>query len=373
MFRKKGRLAALVAGFVLLTGCAAQTTGQAKLLQEEVKTTSANLKTVQAFTGSLQREFSMNAEVVYPEREVVRLQADEAQDVEHLVNQGQEVKAGDVIAVFRKQTDDIRLTAIELELEQLETQRQDGLDDRAEQMEELIEQIEDLTPPLGEANSVRDNLKLENLQMQLEKMQIEQQRFEKQLDEQVRQLKQERKQLKDAQAELNVTAPVDGEIESIQYMVPGSMCTRGQPVVIIHNPDRIILKADKGTMGEFRVGQKVRISYGKRNDRSETTGCVVAADNLLDEAQKTEFAYIELDEEIDPGLLMGVQVYAMNMYIEDVLLLPRNAVQYDGGKAYVEVVSGAGTSVRYVITGPNDGENIMILAGLEEGTAVLEK
>ena len=81
----------------------------------------------------------------------------------------------------------------------------------------------------------------------------------------------------------------------------------------------------------------------------------------------------ELDEEIDPGLLMGVQVYAMNMYIEDVLLLPRNAVQYDGGKAYVEVVSGAGTSVRYVITGPNDGENIMILAGLEEGTAVLEK
>ena len=135
MFRKKECLAALLAGFMLLTGCTAQTTGQAKLLQEEVKTTSANLKTVQVTRGTLQREFSMNANVVFPDREVVRLQADEAQYVEHQVIVGQEVKKGDVIAVFRKQTDDIRLTAIELELEQLEAQRQDGLDDRAEQME----------------------------------------------------------------------------------------------------------------------------------------------------------------------------------------------------------------------------------------------
>lgn len=372
MYRKRYAVPALLMALVL-TGCAAQTASQPKLLQEEVKTASANLKVVPVQKGDLQREFSSQVNVAYADTTTVRLQADDALYVEHTVNNGDKVQAGDVIAIFRKRSDDVRLTAIALELKELEAQREDGLKDRAEQMEDLMELMEDVAPDMNGYNDARSNAQLHIYALEMKKMQLEQEQFLLQLAEQERKLKKERQELKEAEEDLTVTAPVDGVIDSIAYMIPGSQCVRGQAVATIRNPESVMMVAATGTLGEFRVGQEVSVSYGRRNARLSTTGRVVAADNLLDETHKMGYSVIKLNEDIPVDQLGNSNATALRMDVKDVLILPRDAVQHEGGRSYVEVVTGTTASVRYVLSGLSDGDNVMILAGLEENTSVIDK
>ena len=69
----------------------------------------------------------------------------------------------------------------------------------------------------------------------------------------------------------------------------------------------------------------------------------------------------------------SVKVSSVEVDLRNVQIVPRDAVQYDNTKAYVELVDGTSTSLRYVQAGPNDKENIMILAGLEQGDTVIDK
>lgn len=372
MYRKGCAALALVMA-LMLAGCAAQTADQPKLLQEEIKTASSNLKVVNVCRGDLQREYSSQVNVAYADTTTVRLQVDDALYVEHTVNNGDKVQAGDVIAVFRKRSDDVRLTAIALELEELKAQREDGLNERAEQMEDLMELMEEVAPDMNGYNDARSSAQLHIYALELKKMQLEQEQFLLQLSEQERKLKKERQELKETEEDLRVTAPVDGVIDSLTYLIPGSQCSRGQAIAMIRNPESLMMVAATGTLGEFRVGQEVSVSYGRRNARLSTTGRVVAADNLLDEAHKMGYSVIKLEEDIPVDQLGNSNATSMRMDVHDVLILPRDAVEHEGGKSYVEVVTGTTASVRYVTSGLSDGDNIMILAGLEENTPVIDK
>ena len=385
MFRKQMRVLALGLLAVLLAGCGAQTVQEAKILHEGKQTLSSNLKTAQAQYGSLQREHMTNASVTFAKKTNVRLQADGAQFVEHMVTIGQKVEKGDVLTVFRKQGDNIRLTEIAYELEELETSRKDGLEDRAEQKEDLIKSMEPYLPNSNGEYDVRSAQKLAVLNMQLEKMQLEQEQFLLRLQEQERKLKQERQKLLEAEEELILTAPVDGYVETVQYMTPGQSCARGQIVVVIHDPTKLMMVADAGILGDLRMGQEVTLQYGRYDSVMTMPGHVIAADNALPADLRSGKAYIVLDAELDPSVVdvaqiasalqvsAYVKVTSMDVDLENVLVVPRDAVQFDSYKAYVEVVDGASTSLRYVQAGSSDKENTMILTGLDEGTVVIER
>ena len=385
MCRKQVRTMALGLLVLLLSGCGAQTVEPAKILAEEVKITSNNLKTAQVQSGDLRREHTMSADVVHAKKTHVRLQADGAMFVEHKVNIGQEVKRGDVLSVFRKQGDNVRLTEIRYELEELDTSRQDGLEDRAEQMEELQEQIDLYLPDSNGSNDVASNLQLEILEMQMEKLQLEQEQFLLRLDEQERLLKEERRKLLEAEEELIVTAPVDGIVETVQYMMPGRECSRGDVVVVLYDPTQLMLVADGGILGQFRMGQPVEIQAGRFNDVMTLPGHVVAADNVLPTDLRCGKSYIVLDGALSQEIISGAQIMSamqisasvkvssVEVDLRNVQIVPRDAVQYDNTKAYVELVDGTSTSLRYVQAGPNDKEKIMILAGLEQGDTVITK
>ena len=386
MYRKHMRILALGLLLILLAGCGAQTEGTAKILMEEVTIASTNLKTAQAQIGDLQREHTTNASVLFAKKTIVRLQADDAQFVEHQVNIGQEVKAGDVLTVFRKRSDNIRLTEIKYELEELETSRTDGLDDRAEQMEELLERMEPYLEDAADGTmGPRSRQQLDTLYMEQEKLQLEQEQFLLRLKEQERKLKQERKKLQEAEEELILTAPVDGIVESVQYMTPGQSCDRGQSIVVLYDPSQLMLVADSGILGDLRMGQQVQLQYGRYDSTITVPGHVVAADNALPADLRTGKAYIALDAELEAAVLNSAQiasalqvsaqvkVTSLDVDLQDVLVVPRDAVQHDNYKAYVEIADGMSTSLRYVQTGPNDTKNIMILTGLDEGAVVINR
>ena len=385
MCPKKMRAFALGVMLILLAGCSAQSAGEVKILTEDVKTGSQSLKSVTVQRGSLQREQTLSANVAFAKKTTVRLQADDAQFVEHLVNVGQEVKQGDVLSVFRKRGDNIRLTEIRYELEELETARKDGLEDRAELFEEMQESIDAVKPNSHGYSNAQNELQLQILNMEMEKLQLEQEQFLLRLDEQERLLKEERKKLQQAEEELTVTAPVDGYVESVQYITPGQDCSRGQALVVLHDPAQIILVAENSLMGQLSMGQPVELRAGRYNSVMTVPGVVVSADNALPSELRNGKAYIALDIALDPSLANQVQLMSVvqnittvkvnttDMNLQDVLILPRDAVRYDNTKAYVEVINGTGTTLRYVNIGPTDRDNVMILGGLDEGDEVLNK
>ena len=53
--------------------------------------------------------------------------------------------------------------------------------------------------------------------------------------------------------------------------------------------------------------------------------------------------------------------------LQDVIVIERSAVSKEDGKDYVYVLENGAIQKRFVITGPNSGGKIVVVAGLEEG------
>lgn len=359
------RLAAVLLAVLCVAGCAAQDAGEAKLLTDGQEGAPANVRTVTLEMGSLYKEFTMSAEISYAKKTVVRLETDSAQFVETRVSAGQAVQAGDVVAVFRGQGDELRLTAIAQELERLALETQDALYDLDKQKEQLLEQREEVAGGLDGYTSYRDSVSRQVIDMRLERLELQRQQTELRAQERERALKAERGELQRAGERIEVTAPVDGVVGQVQYLTAGAAYARGQAVVTLYDPEEFLLTAGEGLTGALRVGQRVEVEYGRFNGRTRVTGTVVAADSALAMRYRSGSAAVRLDDPIDPQQLLSMTVYAPQMALDGVPVLARSAVLYDGGTAYVNLVQDGAVSKRYVLVGPNDGTNILVLAGLE--------
>ena len=136
-------LAALLAAGAL-TACAGGEAAQGPLLLTAAGEQAANERTVRVERGTLVQEFRASASVQSVREVTVYLEAEDAQFVEHRVQNGQRVEAGDVLSVFRKRSDNVRLAEIEVELQGLAAEREDGLYDRDKADEDLRKQLYEL-------------------------------------------------------------------------------------------------------------------------------------------------------------------------------------------------------------------------------------
>jgi biotin carboxyl carrier protein len=371
--RRRARWAALgLAAALLLTasGCEGGRAAEPKLMTAKAER-QANDVTSEAVRGALRKEYSMSAVVQYPGQKVVRLEAAEAQFVEFTVTNGQQVRAGETLAVFRKKADSVRLTAIGLEMEALETERRDGLYDREKADEALRKEKEELDNLPSDRQTYRVFVQKETIEKKLRRSEAERQRFEGRIDQRRRELEEERADILKSEEDLKVVSPMDGVVGSLQYIAPGVTCGRGQVLMNVYDPEEYLLFSGEGITGAFRVGQTVEVEYGRNNDRSTAAGRVVAADALLDTALRRGGAYIALDGEIPAEKLLNPTVRAEQIRLDGVLLLPRNAVGHENGIAYVRILSGGSPRKRYVLTGPSDAENTMVLGGIDEGQIVV--
>lgn len=366
MCSKICRMLTFMTLLLMLTGCAAQSFGEAKLLTDGVTQTGSGEKYAVVTRGTLDKEFTVPADVSYVRKTVVRLEAEQAQYVETCVSNGQTVQAGETLAVFSSAGDEVRLLAIEQELEMLELDTQDALADLEKQREELLELHEEVEGENG-YSGYRDRVTAQVLDQKLEKLEMQRQQILLRAQEEERLLNQEKQELNREKAECIVTAPVDGVVGQVQYFRAGEECTRGQAVVMLYDPDEYLLIAGDGLMGTLRVGQSVQVEYGRQNDRKMAAGTVVAADNALPADLKNGQAAVRVLDDVDPETLVSVKIHALQMNAEKLLILPRDAVRYESGKAYVELLVDGAPTKRYVQTGPGDGENISVISGLEEG------
>lgn len=373
--RRAMRLAAVLLAALLaagaLTACAGEEAAQGPLLLTAAGEQAANERTVRVERGTLVQEFRASASVQSVREVTVYLEAEDAQFVEHRVQNGQRVEAGDVLSVFRKRSDNVRLAEIEVELQGLAAEREDGLYDRDKADEDLREQLYELEILPSDEKTYRVYVQGQVLQAQLARSALEREQFLLRLEERERKLNAEREEILAGERDLTVTAPVSGVVTGLQTLSPGENCEAGRALLRVYDPERYLLRAGEGILGELRVGQAVTIEYGPADERKTAPGVVVSAQSLLPPDLDAGGAAVAVQEDIPAADLVNPSVVSQEKLLEDALLLPRTAVGSENGQSYVLLRKDGSPRKRFVQVGPQSNDQVVILDGVTEGQEVV--
>ncbi len=182
-----------------------------------------------------------------------------------------------------------------------------------------------------------------------------------------------------------VRSPVDGVVIK-RFMNPGESISYEslyQPIVSVADTSRLTVRAevDETDIGKIQLGQRAeircdafpgqtfvghvrRISGGLGKKK-------IQVDNPM---EKIDTDVLETFVEVAPGspLRVGlrVDVYVPLAHRENVLIVPRRAVEITSGAPSVRLRVGTGFEQRPVHLGAQDGLNVEIADGLKEGDAV---
>ncbi len=183
-----------------------------------------------------------------------------------------------------------------------------------------------------------------------------------------------------------VRSPVDGVVIK-RYMNPGESISYEslyQPIVSVSDTTHLMVRAeiDETDVGKIRLGQRASIRcdafrgqtfYGRVVRISGGLGPKkIQTDNPT---EKIDTDVLESFVEVDSGspLRVGLRV---DVYIDlarkdNVLVLPLHAVEYQQGIATVRVKTPSGIQIRKVQLGAQDGLNIEVAEGLNEGDVLV--
>ena len=193
-------------------------------------------------------------------------------------------------------------------------------------------------------------------------------------------------QAEDAYDNTFVRSPVEGVVVK-RFMNPGESISYEslyQPIVSVADTTRLMVRmeVDETDIGKVQLAQRAeircdafpgqtfsgrvtRISGGLGKKKIQT-------DNPT---EKIDTDILESFIEVDPGspLRVGlrVDVYVQLARKDNVLIVPRRAVEFSDGTATVQVQTPAGPRPRPVRLGAQDGVNIEVTEGLKEGDVVV--
>ncbi len=185
-----------------------------------------------------------------------------------------------------------------------------------------------------------------------------------------------------------ITAPLDGTIVSIPVKQGQTINAAMDTPTIVQIADltqmEILIEISEGDIGNIKPGVKVTYSIlADLNNVFETTlksidpGLTLLTNDEYTEVVDSSEAIYYYGRLIVPNedghLRIGMTTQNV-IYVEsaeNVLTLPVIAIQNDGGKKYVDVLTTNGVQRKTVITGVSDGLNIEVKEGVAENDEVI--
>jgi membrane fusion protein, heavy metal efflux system len=174
-----------------------------------------------------------------------------------------------------------------------------------------------------------------------------------------------------------ITAPISGFIKN-SYVQEGQYVNVGDPIASISQNRKIVLKADVSQRYFSKLAAVQSANFvtveGATFNTSDLNGRLLA----YGKSTTASGAFIPVTFEIDNRgeILPGgfVDVYLKSTPIPDALVIPLSALVEEQGTYFVYVqVKGESFSRREVKLGGNDGINVRVLSGIEEGERVVTK
>jgi HlyD family secretion protein len=159
----------------------------------------------------------------------------------------------------------------------------------------------------------------------------------------------------------------------------GEEVRSGMPIVDVVNPSsmRVRAKVNQADIGDVKAGLPVRIGLDAYPDLSFTGRVAqvspMAVTSALSPKVRTFVALIAVDgshPNLMPDLTASLDVQLAMQ--SGVLVVPRDALRFDGEQVYVRVQRGGAFADQQVTVGPMNAHEAVVTAGLAEG-AILER
>ena len=173
---------------------------------------------------------------------------------------------------------------------------------------------------------------------------------------------------------LPLRAPIDGVIVQVRGVLGQSL--RADDVVIeIHDPRSLLVRGIVSNLdvGQVRVGQTVRLRVG--TDGFVGAGTLARISPTVDPEERSTSVWIdpaELPTNVLPGSLVRISILIGRS--AEAVAVPRKAVVRDGSRAFVFVRSSSGIFERRTVdVGRSDDRWIEIRRGVEPGEAVAHR
>jgi HlyD family secretion protein len=159
----------------------------------------------------------------------------------------------------------------------------------------------------------------------------------------------------------------------------GEEVRSGMPIVDVVNPSsmRVRAKVNQADIGDVKAGLPVRIGLDAYPDLSFTGRVAqvspMAVTSALSPKVRTFVALIAVDgshPNLMPDLTASLDVQLAQQ--SGVLVVPRDALRFDGEQVYVRVQRAGAFADQQVTVGPMNAHEAVVTAGLAEG-AILER
>jgi len=169
-----------------------------------------------------------------------------------------------------------------------------------------------------------------------------------------------------------ISTPISGII-AFRYVNPGDMAGPTSPVITVVNMDTVTVNVNvsESEINSLAVGNKVKVSVPAAS-QEEFEGEITMVSPAAEAKTKAYPVEISIDNPehvIKPG--MFAQVALGTVSVQDVIVVPQEAVVDAGGKKVVYIAQADKAEQKDVVVGISTGEKAAIMAGLQENDQVI--
>ena len=170
----------------------------------------------------------------------------------------------------------------------------------------------------------------------------------------------------------SVHAPISGVIDD-KFMNKGEMSSPGAPILNIVDISRVKISAGvpESYIGKIKKGQHVNVSFDVIPG-AEFDGEISYIGPTLDPGSRTfeiELVINNRDKILKPGMNANVEISESE--VSDAIILPQDMIIDYGEEKFVYVLEGDIAKKRDIKVGGREGNNILILSGLNPGDKLI--
>jgi len=170
-----------------------------------------------------------------------------------------------------------------------------------------------------------------------------------------------------------IKSPINGVVTAVNVN-PGELASPGSPIPVVSvvSLDKVVVQATvtENRINKLQQGQEVPVLVSAISSEP-LTGVITNIALAADANSKAYPIKVQLNNQeqlLKPGMFAEVQIKSNQ---QKTLLMPKEAVVKTGNTDTVWVVNEDLVTTREVTVGNNDGENIQIIEGLQEGEQVV--
>lgn len=378
--------AVLLAGMVLMAGCSSILPQEEAALDIPLVTPApVEYKTEPAKVGSISNEVTLTGQIIAESEQNLYFTAEQGRLTEVLVNTGDAVKEGDILATVG--TDELDR---QIKMQKLEVERAQILYDEASKAvdnTDLNTQIEVQVREVNKAQIAYDSapegteknmaaLTLEQMRIQLDAMVAKRDHPAASsaaslaavtLEEQKLTLEA----LKDQKEGTEITAPFDGVITYTSKTKIGDSVAGYETIVTICDPATLIAASDDQETTELSVGAVAQVVL---SDKSVLNAEVIETPATIDDkSEYAGFSFLKFTDPLPEKIKSGAKITIKYKTEEkdNVIVIPKKFVVSASDRKYVVVLENGLRVEKDVTIGISNTTDVEIKTGLSEGDLII--